>query len=536
MKYVRYSIFLALSLVGMHVSASASSTEIHELSSQEIDVIIANPDIQFVYIPQHIFNCIDALRTCVSESQCPVCLQDLFFCIEQKISIAPCALVVAALDEAINLYGVLKLHEATSYEATSIVAALGAYKESLMNGDAYIVCDEDDIKKGCCKTKRLCNLIVCNMATIKNLLVTCNTNLAGNLTVAGTTQLNKVTVNGDLGIQGTIEIIGSLDVPGDLTVGGNETVAGDLSVGGNETIAGNLTVNGTINTNSGFTFKDTLFSIVDATDATKVLKFDVQGNPGTTTKIITNPTTTRFLTTTNYDGTFLAVTNDAAGGQVFINSDVSLLSSLAGIQYSSTVANRGQIRVNQFGANAGVPGITTFKSRGTTIGSSGSSLAPVQVGDAIYRASAYGVSDNLSVPLSAEININVPAGGVPAGQGFIATEYELQLVSLDGGTVRPVYKITSEGVIELIESGSAGSQTKVPSDVVTLAGAGTKTVSNASLPTNARIVLTVQPTQAPTGNIYVSTITVPTSFIITSTAGAADNGVQVYYQVYAPLP
>ena len=357
------------------------------------------------------------------------------------------------------------------------------------------------------------SLTITTTATICSLNITCGANVSnatfGNLVVTGTTTT------------------GSL-ISLSLITGQTLSIANDATIGGN------LTVNGTITAAGGLsgTFKDTQFAIVDATDATKKLQFDVQGNPGTTTTIITNPTSNRALTTTNYDGTLLAA--DSAGGQVFINSDVSLHGSNSGIQYSSTVSNRAQLRVNQYGANTGVPGLTSFKSRGLTIGS----LAPVQAGDVIFRDSAIGVTDNLSIPLSAAISINVPAGGVPAGQGYIATEYELQLVSLDGPANgrRTVFKISSEGVPQLLETTSAGPHTTVPSGVVTLGAAGTVTVLNSKIPANARINLTVQPGPAPVGAVYVSAITANTSFTINSNAGAADAGLNVYYQIYIPLP
>lgn len=325
-------------------------------------------------------------------------------------------------------------------------------------------------------------------------------------------------------------------LPCNLNLGGDVTIGGNLDVGGDEHVDGNLVVDGTITAIGGIsgTFKDTEFAIVDATDATKKLQFDVQGNPGTTTTIVTNPTTNRTLTTTDYDGTLLAVNNDPAGGLVFINANAALHASNAGIQYNATFANRSQARFNQYGNNTGVPGITTFKSRNATIGG----LTPVQAGDVIFRATAIGVTDNLSTPLSGFISINVPTGGVPAGQGYIATDYELQLVSLDGPANgrRVVYKMNSEGVPQLLESTSAGSHTTVPSGLITLDGTGNVTVANAKLAANARILLTIQPGPVPTGIVYVSNITANTGFTVTSTAGAGDTGLKVYYQIYTPLP
>ena len=295
---------------------------------------------------------------------------------------------------------------------------------------------------------------------------------------------------------------------------------------------GNTGATGATGTFSG-TIADNTFTIVDAIDSTKQLQFDVQGSPSTITTMVTNPTTSRNLITPDIDGTILVA--QTGTNEVFIGGPTGPLhGSGSGIQYSTDVASRAQIRFNQYGNNTGVPGISTFKSRNTAIGG----LAPVQPGDVIYRATAVGVTDNLSIPLSGLISVNVAANGVPAGQGYIATDYELQLVSLDGPANgrRVVYKMTSEGVQEFLETTSAGSHTTVPTGVVTLDGTGNITVLNSKIPANARILLTVQPGVAPTGTVYVSAVTANTSFTITSNAGAADSGVNVYYQIFIPLP
>jgi hypothetical protein len=262
-----------------------------------------------------------------------------------------------------------------------------------------------------------------------------------------------------------------------------------------------------------------------------LLLFDVQGATATATTFITNPTVNRNLITPDIDGTIIVA--QMGTNEVFIGGPIGPLhGSGSGIQYSTDVASRAQIRFNQYGNNTGVPGISTFKSRSAVIGG----LAPVQVGDVIYRATSVGVTDNLSIPLSGLISINVAS--VPAGQGYIATDYELQLVSVDGPANgrRVVYKMTSEGVTQFLETTSAGSHTTVPTGLVTLDGTGNITVLNSKIPANARILLTVQPGVAPTGVVYVSAITANTSFTITSNAGASDSGVKVYYQIYVPLP
>jgi hypothetical protein len=280
---------------------------------------------------------------------------------------------------------------------------------------------------------------------------------------------------------------------------------------------------------SNATLIDSQTFITDSVDPTKRLGFDIQGTSGITTTMITAPTAARNFTLPDISGT--ALVSDETTGIVLINATTQLHGSNTGVQYSSTVNNRGQYRANQYGNHIGPAGFTSFKSRGSTIGS----LASVLVGDDIYRVTAIGVTDNLSIPLSGSISIQTSS--VPAGQGYIGTAYEVALVSEDGPSngKRPVFRVSGEGIISLLESTSTGSHTTLPSGVVTLDGSGVFTVSNSKIPANARILLTVQPGTAPTGHIWVSNITVLTSFTITSTAGVGDSGVNVYYQIYTPL-
>jgi len=73
--------------------------------------------------------------------------------------------------------------------------------------------------------------------------------------------------------------------------------------------------------------------------------------------------------------------------------------------------------------------------------------------------------------------------------------------------------------------------------LATLNGSGTLAVANALIAATSRIVLTVQDTgAAPTGRIYNSARSNGVSFTILSSAGVADAGVIVYYQIWGPSP
>ena len=290
-------------------------------------------------------------------------------------------------------------------------------------------------------------------------------------------------------------------------------------------------------------FKDNVFTVVNSIDTTKKVMLSALGNSASTTTIVTNSSSNRVIMTPDYNSILIAASTDTSTlGQVFIGANASLpyapggTPSNAGLQYSSNILNRGSIRVNQYGNNAGIPGITTFKSRGTNVGD----MVGVSDLDVIFRVTAEGATGNLATPLSALISINVPTGGT-ANPVFIATEYELQLVSLDSTATnqrRIVYKINSEGTPMLRETAAFSGQT-FPSGIAILA-AGTPvqvTVANARIVANSRVMLTVQPNVGsvpPVGIIYVATISAGVGFTIASTSGA-DMGQNIYYQIYIPL-
>lgn len=478
---MKHYYLVCLLIVCSQVQILQSASNQRMLSEEEIDLVIAHPDIRFVYLPKEIGACISELPQITCLKNCSCAVQDVYLLSFNHSSIMRHDCAVTAIPEIKKIYQDHRPEFLDVSLCDYMVRKLEAYETALAKGDADFVCSVDDRSGKCASVKVECNLIVNN-----------------------NTQLNTLTVLGDQ------SIAGKLFVDNIYTASINNVPFDQLST---------------------YTFTDNKFFIVDAADSSKQFIFDIQGSPSTVTTFVTNPSTNRTITAPDIDGTIVVA--QTGTNEVFIGSTGPLHGSNSGIQYSTTFANRAQLRTNQYGANTGIPGISTFKSRGTNIGD----LAPVQAGDVIYRATAVGVTDNLSIPLSGLISVNVAPGGVPAGQGYIATDYELQLVSLDGPANgrRPVYKITSEGVVQMLETTSSGPHTTVPSGVITLDSTGNFIVANSKLAANARILLTVQPGPLPTGMICVSALTANSGFTITSTAGAADAGVNVYYQIYTPL-
>jgi hypothetical protein len=136
----------------------------------------------------------------------------------------------------------------------------------------------------------------------------------------------------------------------------------------------------------------------------------------------------------------LRITDDAAGStRFYFNANTNLHGSNSGIQYSSdgTSPNRSQARFNLYGANTGAPGITGFKSRGATIGSTLSVLP----GDNLFRITSIGVSGNdTSINLASLIDVRVSTVLV----GHIATDFVVALNSIAGVMTERLY-VNSEG-------------------------------------------------------------------------------------------
>ncbi len=201
--------------------------------------------------------------------------------------------------------------------------------------------------------------------------------------------------------------------------------------------------------------------------------------PGLST-IDTQATVARPFHLPDISGT--AVVIDDATGKVWMGLGVTgdVVSSNAGMQYSTLVANRAQLRMNQFGANSAGPGATGFKSRGATLGA----FAGCVNGDLLYRITAIGVApNNVDVPLAATGTFQVPPGFVPAGQNYLPTEWEIALVPLAGpiNGKRVAQLVTSEGETQTLSGVRAGG----PGTLPTALGAGTLWSSGTGDPNGA---------------------------------------------------
>jgi hypothetical protein len=218
-------------------------------------------------------------------------------------------------------------------------------------------------------------------------------------------------------------------------------------------------------------------------------------------------------------------------GMVLIGQNVKDHGSNAGIQYTTTVPNRAQLRTNQYGPVTAGPGMTGFKSRGP-IG--GPDVAVIDL-DLLWRATAIGVAPNLGIPLAGTISIQVPTGGAVGANAWCATEFEVALVALLGGSNarRSVFKVMSEGQLALRETTVAPAIGSPSAGVAVLGAAGAVTVANANVAAGTRIVLAPQDgVPNVSGVVRPISRVVGTSFTIESTALAVDAGASIYWQLW----
>ena len=223
--------------------------------------------------------------------------------------------------------------------------------------------------------------------------------------------------------------------------------------------------------------------------------------------------------------------------RMFGNASGPLHSSNAGIQYSSLVQNRAQIRCNAYGnvlpQSDNAPGQTGFRSRGASIGA----LAPVLAGDILWRATAIGVTDNLSIPLSGLLTFL--AKTVPPAGGRIGCDLQVQQ---SPSTAAQRITWTFEGETGALDQAFAGQRIRIKEGAnamqgVAVTGAlGTILVANTLITANTRISLTGQSGGVlATGGFNESARVPGASFTIQATA-PADVGVNVFWQLWEPAP
>jgi hypothetical protein len=168
---------------------------------------------------------------------------------------------------------------------------------------------------------------------------------------------------------------------------------------------------------------------------------------------------------------FQAIRTGPDAGFVFVGQATRDNLSSARVQNASIAANGAQYRSSQYGVNVGVPGISTFKSRGATVGA----LVPCLPGDVIFRATAASVTQSGAIPLGGMISLQIPTDFPQTGQLWNAVEFELQLTPYAGTFPAPpnpnarrvAFKVNADGEVQTLRGVRAGGPATLPANLAT---------------------------------------------------------------------
>lgn len=199
-------------------------------------------------------------------------------------------------------------------------------------------------------------------------------------------------------------------------------------------------------------FLDSSTTVQNSVDPTKTLQWDLTGQSsgaGLTISPLFGTNKTLYYQPSIAASSGNIITQDGSTGIVLIGTNVALGGSNSGIQYSTLVSNRAQLRVNAFGNHAGVAGVTFAKSRGTTIGDN----QAVQVGDSMGRITVQGGATTAgSLPINADMSW--VANSVQSLT--VATDVNWTLMNKAGTRATRMY-LTSEGALGLNEGSTPGA-------------------------------------------------------------------------------
>lgn len=199
---------------------------------------------------------------------------------------------------------------------------------------------------------------------------------------------------------------------------------------------------------------DSTFLVSNLADATKTIGFNLNN--------LTSGATVTIVPTFNQSETLLIpviasssgtiIVQDGTSGIILIGTTTKLNGSNAGIQYSTLVANRAQLRVNAYGNHNGVAGVTFSKSRGGAIGDD---TVPVIVGDPVGRitiaatAATSGSHPNIADMTWMPSQVNATT---------IGTDLQWRLMNNAGTLAQKMY-LTSEGALTVLQGVGASSFT-----------------------------------------------------------------------------
>ena len=237
-------------------------------------------------------------------------------------------------------------------------------------------------------------------------------------------------------------------------------------------------------------------------------------------------------------------------GGLFINQ-VGPIASGSPVGMSQLTKNSA-INLRQYGAGSFTSNIGFFRSRGTVIGPLGTpgAYVSVAIGDSLMNLTAQAVTaNNIDIPLAAIFDAVVPATGLflksvsPNFRWALARDtindhrVVWTMEGMTGDLIMGAYApLATQGARIKIDETSRNAM----QGVVTLDAAGLFAVANTLITANTRIQLNWQDgglnPNPPAGVLYPSARAPGVKFTIASTGGAADAGINVFWQLWEPAP
>lgn len=191
-------------------------------------------------------------------------------------------------------------------------------------------------------------------------------------------------------------------------------------------------------------FEDSIFKILNTSDLSKKVKFDVSGLSTAVSATISPSATSNQIYTIrpNVDSTANIITQNTSSGQIFIGADSTIGGANSGIQYSNaTIANRGQIKLQSYFNGTSIAGVSTLTSRSGAVG----------VNAALVNGQDY---SKWTAQAAAATAGSAPISGTFAFRAnnveslVVASDFHIQLTN-QAGTLGDRFAIDSEGFLTL---------------------------------------------------------------------------------------
>ena len=331
-----------------------------------------------------------------------------------------------------------------------------------VNGDVKVEGDNFDVKSTTTNFSGTSFNISGTTNLNGNTNTTGNATVNGNLTVTGTSNLQgATTLNSTLSVEGNTDLRNGLDVTGTTNINGATNITGDTLINGSETITSDLNVSGNTNIKGATTLKSTL-----SVDGNTDLKAGLD---------VTGTTNLNGATTINGDS-FTVTAPTTINGDTTVNGTLTATGNTS-IQGALTVDGKTTINDNlDVTGNTNITGATNISGT-TNIGDNLNVTGDANITGATNISGTTNIDDNLNVTGNTNVSgtttlnqLTVTSGtnlaSVTAATLNVTGQTILSSTTINGGLT-----VTNGGItwpegqgLNSVLSWSYGDVTSAPSD------------------------------------------------------------------------